>query len=75
MRVAPDSGSFTGVAVRLFLTCWIVYSAHATTNAVREVYLALSIRDHASFRVDEYLGLHDDIFEVPRFGAHIGNNP
>ena len=42
---------------------------------VRENYLALAIGDHLSFRVDEYAGMHDDIFEHPGFGWHIGSNP
>src|SRR5215467_11587662 len=40
------------IAVRLFLTCWIVLSVHVATNTVREIYLALAIGDHLSFRVD-----------------------
>lgn len=64
-----------GIATRLFLTCWLVYSLHLATNTVREIYLALSIADHLSFRVDEYGGLHPDLFETPGRGWHIGNNP
>jgi MFS family permease len=74
----PDPGSADrrrATAVRLFLTCWLVYSFHVATNMVRENYLALAIGDHASFRVDEYAGMHDDIFEHPGFGWHIGSNP
>ncbi|MGH9657067.1 MAG: hypothetical protein ACRD96_00905, partial [Bryobacteraceae bacterium] len=63
------------VALRLFLTCWIVYSLHLATNTVRETYLALAIADHFSFRVDEYGGLHHDLFEKPGYGWHIGGNP
>jgi hypothetical protein len=63
------------IAKRLFLTCWIVYSAHVATNMVRENYLALAIGDDLSFRVDAYAGMHDDIFEHPGFGWHIGSNP
>ena len=61
--------------IRLFLTCWLVYMLHFATNTVREVYLALAIGDHFSYRVDEYQGMHDDIFETPGRGWHIGNNP
>jgi hypothetical protein len=63
------------VAVRLFLTCWLIYSVHLATNTVREIYLALSIGDHLSFRVDEYANLHPDLFEKPGYGWHIGANP
>ena len=64
-----------GIAVRLFFTCWIVYAAHVATNTVREIYLALSIGDHLSFRVDEYAHMHADLFEKKGFGWHIGANP
>lgn len=63
------------VAVRLFLTVWLVYAMHATTNVVRETYLAISLGGHASVRVDKYLGLHPDLFEIPGRGAYINNNP
>lgn len=61
--------------IRIFLTCWLVYMLHFATNTVREVYLALAIGDHFSYRVDEYGGMHDDLFETPGRGWHIGNNP
>src|SRR5262249_37796236 len=64
-----------GVAVRLFLTCWIVYALHFATNSAREIYLALAIGDHASFRVDEYAHMHPDLFETPGRGWHHGANP
>jgi hypothetical protein len=63
------------IAVRLFLTCWIIYALHFSTNIVREIYLTLSIGDHVSFRVDEYAGLHPDLFEKAGYGWHIGSNP
>lgn len=64
-----------GIAVRLFLTCWIVFSLHFATNTVREIYPALSLGDHLSFDVSEYAGLHPDIFEVKGRGSFINNNP
>ena len=63
------------LAVRLFITCWIVYSLHFATNTVREIYLALGIGDHFSFRLDEYANMHPDLFEKKGYGWHIGNNP
>ncbi|HYN08771.1 MAG TPA: hypothetical protein VES67_15430 [Vicinamibacterales bacterium] len=63
------------IAVRLFLTCWIVYALHFATNIVREIYPALAIGDHFSFRVDEYAHLHPDLFETEGRGWHINNNP
>ncbi|MCO6511923.1 MAG: hypothetical protein J5I65_14150 [Aridibacter famidurans] len=69
----------------MFITCWIVYGLHFATNIPREVFPALSLGDHWSFRVDEYGGMHNDIFNADdvdglrndegRWGYHIGNNP
>jgi len=73
MTMAPLSPR--GVAVRLFLTCWLVYALHFATNTVREIYPALSLGDHLSFDVSEYLGFHSDLFAVPGRGAFINNNP
>jgi len=64
-----------GIALRLFLTCWLLYALHFATNTVREIYPALSLGDHLSFDVSEYVGLHPDIFELPGRGAFINNNP
>jgi hypothetical protein len=64
-----------GIAVRLFFTCWLVFTLHFATNTVREIYPALSLGDHFSFDVSEYAGLHPDIFEIPGRGAFINNNP
>ncbi len=64
-----------GVAVRLFLTVFLVYAAHFASNVVRETYLAMALGEHLSVRVDEYLGLHPDLFEIAGRGAYINNNP
>ncbi len=64
-----------GLAWRLFLTCWLVYALHFATNTVREIYPAMAIGDHFSFRVDEYANLHPDLFEKEGYGWHINNNP
>lgn len=62
-------------AFRIFLTGWILYCAHFSSNVVRESYLAITLGDRLSVRVDEYLGLHPDLFEVPGRGAYINSNP
>lgn len=76
-RTEPSCWRFAtrGIAIRLFITCWLVYGLHFATNTVREIYPALSLGDHLSFDVSEYLGLHPDIFEVPGRGVFINNNP
>jgi len=48
---------------------------HTTTNIVREIYPAVALGDHLSFRVDEYAGLHPDLFELPGRGWYINSNP
>lgn len=65
----------TGTVWRLFLTVWLIYSMHATTNVVRETYLAISLGGYGTVRVDKYLGLHPDLFMIPGRGAYINNNP
>ncbi|MBS1788239.1 MAG: hypothetical protein JST85_10975 [Acidobacteria bacterium] len=73
----PGAWRFTtrGLAWRLFLTCWLVYGLHFATNVVREIYPALALGDHFSFRLDEYANLHPDLFDKPGYGWHSGNNP
>jgi hypothetical protein len=66
---------WTSVSVRLFLTVWIVYVLHFATNVVRETYLAMTLGERFSVRVDEYMGLHPDLFEIEGRGAYINNNP
>ncbi|MEO8634281.1 MAG: glycosyltransferase family 39 protein [Gemmatimonadales bacterium] len=63
------------MAIRLFLTVWLVYGAHLTSNVVRETYLAVALGDRLSIRVDPFLGLHPDLFEMPGRGAYINSNP
>jgi MFS family permease len=64
-----------GVPLRLFVTCWLIFCLHFATDIVREHYLAFSLAEDYSFRMDKYLGFHVDIFDTPGHGAHIGNNP
>jgi hypothetical protein len=67
--------SRNGTKFRLFLTCWLVFVLHFATDFAREHYLVLSIVDDLSFRLDKYVGLHNDIFVTPNNGAHHGANP
>ena len=61
--------------LKLFLTCWMVYGLHFATNIVREHYPAFSLAERGTLRVDPYLGLHADLFEIAGRGAFINNNP
>jgi hypothetical protein len=58
---------------RIFLVAWMAYSAHFTTNVVREHYPAFSLADHGTFRVDGYEGFHPDIF-IHHDGHAVINN-
>lgn len=62
-------------AARLALTVFLVYVTHFASNVVRETYLAITLGEHLSVRVDEYMGLHPDLFQIPGRGAYINNNP
>jgi len=73
--VVVARGSDRSTAIRLFLTCWIIYALHFATNIVREIYPAVTLGDGLSFDVSDYVGLHPDIFEIPGRGAFINNNP
>ena len=61
--------------IRIFLTCWIIFSLHFATDFVREHYLVQSIADDFSFRLDGYEDMHPDIFVTENHGAHHGANP
>jgi len=63
------------VAWRLALTVWLVYVLHFSSNVVRETYLAVTLAERFSIRVDEYLGLHPDLFQIEGRGSFINNNP
>lgn len=71
--MTPSKGQHLGW--RLVITVILVYAIHFATNVVRETYLAVTLGDHLSVRVDEYVGLHPDLFEIPGRGAFINNNP
>lgn len=60
--------------LRLFLIVWIVYSAHFSTNIVREHYPAFSLVEQGNFQVDAYVGFHADIFEHTDGHAYVCNN-
>ncbi len=67
--------SSRGLCWRIFATAWIVFSLHFATDIVREHYPAIALGDDLTFRLDEFGGLHPDLFETPGRGWHIGNNP
>jgi hypothetical protein len=70
----PGAGT-RGTAWRLACTVWLVYAIHFSSNVVRETYLSVALAERFTVRVDEYTGLHPDLFEIPGRGAYINNNP
>jgi len=60
---------------RVFLTCWLVYSAFWTPYIVREHFPAMTLAERGSLNVAPYLGWTEDIFRAPNGGAYINNNP
>ena len=63
------------ISSRLFLTVALIYGLHFSTNVVRETYLAVALGENLSIRVDRFVGLHPDLFEIPGRGAFITGNP
>jgi hypothetical protein len=61
--------------LRVFLTCWLVYTFFWTPYIIREHFPALALAERGSLNVDRYLGWTEDIFRGPRGGAYINNNP
>jgi hypothetical protein len=60
---------------RVFLTCWLVYTALWTPYIVREHFPALSLIEQGTLNVERYAGWSEDIFRSPGGGAYINNNP
>src|SRR6476620_2668896 len=64
-----------GTGWRLAFSVWLVYCLFATTNIVRETYLAIALGESGSVKVDRYQNLHPDLFEIPGRGWYIDSNP
>jgi len=62
-------------AWRVFFTCWLVYTVLWAPYIVREHFPAIALAERGSMNVDWYLGWTPDIFQGPRGGAYINNNP
>ena len=62
-------------ALRVFLTCWLVYTVFWTPYIVREHFPAITLAESGRLDVKQYLGWTEDIFSGPYGGAYINNNP
>ena len=69
-----QSGCRAG-AVRVFLTCWLLYTVFWTPWIMREHYPAIALAESGRLNVVRYLGWTEDIFPGPHGGAYINNNP
>ncbi len=64
-----------GWSVRIFLSLWLLYSVHWATDFVREHFLVVSIAERGTFTLDEYSGLHPDLFTHTNGHTYHGANP
>jgi hypothetical protein len=62
------------IPVRLFLVCWIVFSAFFATNVVREHYPAFALVERGDWVCDRYHGMHADLFRHTDGHTYTGNN-
>lgn len=62
-------------AIRVFLTCWLLYSFFWTPWIVREHFPAIALAESGQLDVTRYRDWTEDIFSGPRGGAYINNNP
>jgi hypothetical protein len=66
--------ALASIKVRIFLTCWIVYSLFFATNVVREHYPAFALIDRGDWVCDRYAGMHADLFRHTDGHVYTGNN-
>lgn len=70
-----DAMSTRSVAVRVFISLWIIFCVHWATDFVREHFLVLSIVERHSFALDGFQDMHPDIFVHTNGHAYHGANP
>jgi len=66
--------ALASIKVRIFLTCWVIFSLFFATNVVREHYPAFSLIERGDWVCDDYAGFHADIFEHTDGHWYVGNN-
>ncbi len=70
----PTVRFLASIPTRLFLICWIVYSAFFATNVVREHYPAFALIERGDWVCDRYYGMHADLFRHTDGRVYTGNN-
>jgi hypothetical protein len=61
--------------IRVFLTCWFIYTVFWTPWIVREHFPAIALAESGQLDVSRYRDWTEDIFPGPHGGAYINNNP
>jgi len=62
-------------AIRVFLSCWLLYTVFWTPWIVREHFPAIALAESGRLDVTRYRDWTEDIFAGPHGGAYINNNP
>jgi hypothetical protein len=62
-------------ALRVFLSCWLLYTVFWTPWIVREHFPAIALAESGQLDVTRYRDWTEDIFSGPHGGAYINNNP
>jgi hypothetical protein len=60
---------------QVFFVCWVVFSVFWIPYLLREHFPAMTLVEQGTLNVERYLGWTDDIFQGPKGGAFINNNP
>jgi hypothetical protein len=71
----PSAQDRRRAVLRVFLICWLVYTAFWGPYIVREHFPAIALAEQGTLNVERYLGWTEDIFSGPIKGAFINNNP
>jgi hypothetical protein len=66
--------SLRSIKIRLFLTCWLIFVLHFSTDFVWKHYLILSMVENFSFYMDRFKDLQTDIFEPLNDRVHYNTN-
>jgi hypothetical protein len=75
MRAAEEVLRGNGWTWRVFLMCWLTYSAFWTPYLVREHFPVVTLVESGTLDLTRYLGWTEDIFRGPGGGAYMNNNP
>lgn len=76
MRVTVGSTRRVGgVALRLWVLCWVVYAVHWAPFLIREHLPAITLAEDGTLDVSRFRQWSEDVFETPSGRVVINNNP